>query len=356
MNINTAFWFFKRLIDDNLCLLYSGHFSEEILRKVMDLSEIKIDSFDEFRKKKKRMLFLMAEGFQNIIKHGDKPELKKDGGINQNFFLTLSRGNAIFISNGNLIENDNVADLQKQLIEVNSLDEQGLKELHSYVMKHGSLSHKGGAGLGLITIARKSDQKLNYSFENFNDNLSFYYNQIILKSSDDLSEEEVNALLPISESIGFHKKMISENILIIQKGDFSQDSIVPVLNIVENNLQEKLSECCEMKDFYDILHQMLENIHKHGLEVNDKKEGVFILAKTDSNYVVNTGNFIAKDKIEALENPVPNPRKGLSEIGVKSSCHSLSLSGSNNVSTGLVYRDSMHASLYNSYISRITIS
>ncbi len=301
MDLNTTYWFFNKLMNDNLCLLYRGFFSDEILRKVMDLTEINIDGYDEFRKKKKRMLFLMAEGFQNIIKHGEKTGNEKAKEENQDFFLMLNRGNAFFISTVNLIENKNIEALQKQIDEVNSLDEQSLKELHSYVMKHGSISDKGGAGLGLITIARKSNQKLHYLFEKYKEDLSLYYSQILLKTSEEISEEEIGNLFPITESVSFHKKMTSENICMIHKGDFSKDSLLPKLEIIDKNLKVTNSESIEIEEFNSILLKLMENINKHGLEINEKKEGIFLLAKKDSQFMINTGNFIAKDEIEVFE-------------------------------------------------------
>ncbi|NOZ47737.1 MAG: hypothetical protein GXO79_13290 [Chlorobi bacterium] len=302
MNSESIFWFFKKFEKDSLSLLYSGLFTEEVLRKVMDLSEIKINSLEELRKKKKRMLFLMAEGFQNIIKHGEKTEKTKKNIEDKNFFSTINRGDVIFICTGNLVENTNVDNLKKQILEVNSLDEAELKDLYKYVMQHGRLSSKGGAGLGIITMARKSDQKLNYIFEKYNDKLSLYYSQIILKAKEEISEQSVNEILPLSESIDLHKKMIENNILIIQKGDFSQDSLNPVLHIIKNNLHEEITESEQINDAYKIVLKMLENIDKHGFEVNEKKEGIFILAKKNNQFVICTGNFIENKNIEALNN------------------------------------------------------
>lgn len=301
MNLITTYWFFEKLINDNLCLLYRGFFNDDILRKVMDLTEINIDGFDEFKKKKKRMLFLMAEGFQNIIKHGEKSANEKNKEENQDFFLTLNRENAFFISTGNLIENKNIEALKKHIVEVNRLDEQALKELHSYVMKHGSISDKGGAGLGLIAIARKSSHKLNYLFEKYKEDLSIYYSQILLKTSEEISDGEIDKLLPITESIGFHKKMISENIFMIHKGDFSQDSLLPKLEIIKKNLKVRNNESIAFKDFNSVLSIMLENINQRGLEYNGKKQGIFLLAKRDSQFMISTGNFIDKDKIGEFE-------------------------------------------------------
>ncbi len=123
----------------------------------------------------------------------------------------------------------------------------------------------------------------------------------MLKSKEELGEEEVNALLPVTDSIDFHKRMIAENIQVIQKGDFSHDSQMAVLEIVENNIQVELNESEVIQTTYRILQKMLKNIDKHGLDVGGKKEGIFLLAKQNSHYIISTGNYIAEDKIEALE-------------------------------------------------------
>jgi len=41
-------------------------------------------------------------------------------------------------------------------------------------MKEGVLTEKGGAGLGLIDIARKTEEKLNFQFIPFDDKYYFF--------------------------------------------------------------------------------------------------------------------------------------------------------------------------------------
>ena len=59
--------------------------------------------------------------------------------------------------------------MEGQLNKVNSLNRDELKELYRQVMDTEQFSSKGGAGFGLIDIARKSGEKIDFSFNDLND-------------------------------------------------------------------------------------------------------------------------------------------------------------------------------------------
>lgn len=302
MDINTTFWFFERIKEDNLCMLYSGNFSDEITNKLIELSEYNINNIDALSKMKKKASFLMAECFQNIVRHGEKfKEVPSDG-----FFLTKNWGGIYYITSGNLIEKHKIENLKNQLEKVNSLSKEELKLLYREVLENSEISDKGGAGLGLIEMARKSGQKLDYLFENKNSKFSYFYNQIMLKSDiDDLNIIESD--FPLNDSISYHKKMVDEKIMLIHKGDFSQDSIFPVLKIIEENLRKEFKDSTQKKKIFHILVELLQNISRHCLKISDKKEGIFLLGNSESNFVINTGNLIENKNIK-------NFRKILDEI------------------------------------------
>jgi len=296
MDINTTFWFFERIQEDNLCMLYSGNFSDEITNKLIELSEYNINNIDALSKMKKKASFLMAECFQNIVRHGEKyKEVPSDG-----FFLTKNWGGVYYITSGNLIEKQKIKNLKNQLEKVNSLSKEELKILYREVLENSEISEKGGAGLGLIEMARKSGQKLDYLFENKNDNFSYFYNQILLKSDID----ELNKIVsdfPLTDSISYHKKMVEENIMLIHKGDFSQDSIFPVLKIIEENLHKEFKDSSQKKKIFHILVELLQNISRHCYKIGDKKEGIFLIGNSDTNFVINTGNLIENKNIKKFK-------------------------------------------------------
>lgn len=66
-----------------------------------------------------------------------------------------------------------VAFLQDKLDLINSLSKEELKDFYKQVLNEGTMSVKGTAGLGMIDIARKSGQKLEYCFNPINDGLTF---------------------------------------------------------------------------------------------------------------------------------------------------------------------------------------
>jgi hypothetical protein len=64
--------------------------------------------------------------------------------------------------------------LTEKIEKINSLSNDELKEMYKFILNYQKLSSKGGGGLGLIDIARKSDKKLEYVFYPYNDNYYFY--------------------------------------------------------------------------------------------------------------------------------------------------------------------------------------
>jgi hypothetical protein len=300
MNIDTTFWFFDRISEDNLCLLYNGNFSDEITTELIELSEYNISNNLSLTKMKKKASFLMAECFQNIVRHGEVVDGNSIDYVNEGFFLTKNWQGIYYITSGNLIETTKIPELRRQLEKVNSLNKDELKQLYRDVLENQEISEKGGAGLGLIEMARKSGQKLDYFFSDFDDKFSFFYNQIVLKSADE-SFENIEAAFELKEAIEYHKRMSKSNILVIHKGDFSQDAIFPVLMIIEENLQKENKDAVSKKKVYHILVELLQNISRHCYVENNKKEGIFLIGKADGYFVINTGNLIQNEYVDDLK-------------------------------------------------------
>jgi hypothetical protein len=117
----------------------------------------------------KRIFSILVEGLQNIRLHGEK-----DDGNQASFIVIAYDEDSYYITTGNLILNSNVDKVESKLVQINSLDERTLKEHYMEVLTNGIISNKGGAGLGFITMAMKSKNKLKYSFEQVSDELSCF--------------------------------------------------------------------------------------------------------------------------------------------------------------------------------------
>jgi hypothetical protein len=64
--------------------------------------------------------------------------------------------------------------LKEKIDKINSLTKDELKDMYKFILNHQKLSAKGGGGLGLVDIARKSGNKLEYEFYVYDDNYSFF--------------------------------------------------------------------------------------------------------------------------------------------------------------------------------------
>ena len=56
--------------------------------------------------------------------------------------------------------------------------------MYKFILNHQRISAKGGGGLGLVDIARKTGNKLEYSFKEYNDKYSFFYLDILVNEEN----------------------------------------------------------------------------------------------------------------------------------------------------------------------------
>lgn len=111
---------------------------------------------------KKKVYAAMVESLENIYKHQDVI----DG--NQNFLPKFSLqldDKFICLTASNSIINSKTISLKERLDKVNMLDKNGLKDYYKEIILSGNVSQKGGAGLGIVNIAKVTENKLEYSFE-----------------------------------------------------------------------------------------------------------------------------------------------------------------------------------------------
>lgn len=147
-----------------------GEFSQDLVNSLSNgVEETMLEAGDK-KGTIKRMFSILVEGLQNIRLHGEKDE---DG--NQASFLIIAQDEAEYlVTIGNLILNKNHATIEERLTHINQHDAKEIKALYMEVLTNGIISNKGGAGLGFITIAMKSKNRLNYNIEEINDTLSCF--------------------------------------------------------------------------------------------------------------------------------------------------------------------------------------
>jgi hypothetical protein len=113
----------------------------------------------------------MVEMLQNITKHSADYD---DEGSGNGIFVIGERKEYYYVITANVVRSSIVRDLEDTIEKLNELDKNALNDLHKYQIKTGELSEKGGAGLGLIDIIRKTGEKYAYQFMRLDQNYHFF--------------------------------------------------------------------------------------------------------------------------------------------------------------------------------------
>ncbi len=295
--------FYEILCKEHLCFIYQGDFSDDITEKIISLSEYSIDNNNQvMAKMKNKISFLIVECFQNIVRHGNSAPHDINRTLTlPSLFSARSTNDCVYITSANLIENEQIPLLQEKLEKLNSLDKEKIKALYMEILSNNQLSEKGGAGLGLVEMARKSGNPIEYGFENENDKLSLFYLMLKMKEKGIVKIEDNISLGSVKQ---MHDIMRREHILLVYKGDFSQETIIPLLKMIEDNLNKHQEEYNIKKKLYLILVEVLQNVSKHSMDRNGKREAIFMIGKRGQKYNICTGNTVDKYSAERLKDKI----------------------------------------------------
>jgi len=160
---------------NNILLSFKGEITSELLTSILQIMENKMDNLQEEPKIKKKVYNVLVECLQNLYHHMDEMAEKEASEKVRSAIFTIGKnGDKYHIITGNYILNENINGLKKRLDEVNALNKEELKEYYKKVLNNGEMSMKGGGGLGMIDIARKTGEKLEYNFLEIDNKVSFF--------------------------------------------------------------------------------------------------------------------------------------------------------------------------------------
>ncbi|HEX2395557.1 MAG TPA: SiaB family protein kinase [Bacteroidales bacterium] len=120
----------------------------------------------------KRILLVMIESLENIMKHSVSLEPPMDGNLPD--LSIIHQDNKYIIETSNPISSADITNLKTRIDLLNNMDQQGLKSLYKETITDGVFTKRGGAGLGLIEIAKISCNPIQYEFEAINKDYTRY--------------------------------------------------------------------------------------------------------------------------------------------------------------------------------------
>ena len=158
MDINK---YYNQLQSKDIILSYKGAVSSELLDCLLKLTEDKLHNIGSKKKLKKKVYTIVVEVLQNIYHHFD-PSFFESEDQDSIAFVIATEGESFNIMAGNYVSNNKVEFLSNIIDELNSLSADELKDRYRAALDNGSFTPKGGAGLGMLYIARKAGGRMEY--------------------------------------------------------------------------------------------------------------------------------------------------------------------------------------------------
>lgn len=306
----------NKLLNEHLMFAYRGEVTGDnsvalllLLEKEMELSEFSLLG-------RKRLFMFVLENLQNITRHASTERDEVTSLVVYN-----KTADGYTVSTGNVLKKREIKGLRQNLEKINSLDPESIREVYKAMLQDSNIGHKGGAGLGLIEMARKTGNKLDYDFLPIDESYSYF---ILSKTVDagghGINRPETDTPFNGQKIAQLEHMMKSNNIYFLWAGVMSHAISKELLNFSETTMLEAEQEHNLHKRVFATLIELLQNVTQHspGFEA-EKNYGVPVamIRKTSSSYIITSGNLIRKSEIDHLRQKLDLVNK-YDEEGLKS--------------------------------------
>jgi hypothetical protein len=313
--------FRDKMMKERLIFAYRGEVTKEnsipllmLLDKEMENSEFAIVG-------RKRLFMFVLESLQNVSRH-TSGDLYAD----MSLVVYSKTDNGYTVTTGNVVPSSSTNLLKEKLEQINSLDAKEIREVYRQMLSVAEFSDKGGAGLGLIEMAKKTGNKLDYAFVELDGDYSYF---ILSKTVDEggigMHYEGQEKKFRGKTISHLERLMADNNVNMIWCGHISSDVGKEVLSFTEAKLAEDDIELILKRRVFGTLVELLDNVANYspGKEAESKfGMPVAMIKLKDKVYSITTGNLILNAQISHLKEKIDiinkYDKKGLKEFFVRS--------------------------------------
>lgn len=172
MSFSIDTWY-DSICKNDVLFTYKGDISSELISDSLEMIENKLLESNNNPKQTKKLYNVLVESLQNLYHHSENYQLN---GTPKKYvvFSILKIGENYKVITGNFIKKDRIHFIKDRIEQLNSLSPEEIKALYKMVLSNEEFSEKGGGGLGMIDIVKRTESKLDYCFEQFSDEIYFF--------------------------------------------------------------------------------------------------------------------------------------------------------------------------------------
>jgi hypothetical protein len=159
---------------------FEGSISYATMERLLNRLRVAREFQDMEKPARKRLYGTVVESIDNIFKYGVGIRGNALANKRAPVLSVVKEKDYFIVTAGNMVRNEDIDDLRFKLDRVNQLDNEALKSLYEEIINKESNDDDRGAGLGLITMAMRSEQEIKYSFTTVDGDHSYFKMQIII--------------------------------------------------------------------------------------------------------------------------------------------------------------------------------
>jgi len=166
-----------KLKENNISISYTGPLWESSIKGIAEMVKTSLSHEDLSVNASKSVFSVFVEQVTNLLMYSAEKEsygLTNDE-ASSGMLLLGHKGKTYFVQTGNAIKNESIDLIKGRIDHLNSLDKKELRQYYKETLRGENTNPESkGAGLGFIEIARRTTAPIQYNFEPYNDNLSYF--------------------------------------------------------------------------------------------------------------------------------------------------------------------------------------
>jgi hypothetical protein len=302
MDLSTVHKLYEALADARWGFFYSGDFHDEHSARLIMLAEEASKAFTGTGPSlTKKLAFVLVEAYQNVIRHRAPLEKALERGAARSMFMLRSDGRSYEVAAMNPIRREEVAGLRALLEHIRkNADLKQLKEMFLRGLQSEGGSQRGGAGLGLIEMARRSSAGLHHELRELEGSELMFTIRLRVGSSN-MADSHMGHLYEHQQA------MASIDALLLFKGEFTPGIQNALMRMMATDMDEHPGRSdARTKAFLAAMEMIGELPHQNA-------DPIIVLGRVDGHYSLVIGLVLeTRDaerfgrQLEALRGMDPN--------------------------------------------------
>lgn len=161
--------------DGIVFLSYGGFLSQALISSMTEALEREVEYNDIGKNSSNSIFIVFIELSQNMMNYS-KTALANDTSLKPQGLILVSKSapNCYHIHSQNIVSLKDKEKMEPKLLEIQSLDKEGIKKRYRELRRSGQNTHEQGGGIGFYEIAKLCDS-MEYEFKAINEDKYHFY-------------------------------------------------------------------------------------------------------------------------------------------------------------------------------------